>query len=490
MSDRLCTPGQPCRQPHCPFCDPMGWPDGDDSRARARLVRLSDVQRERISWLWPGYLARGKLHVIDGDPGLGKSTIGFDLAARLTTGSPWPDGTPGARGGVVIMSAEDGLSDTIRPRLDAHGADVSQVVALTAVHELDQHTGELRERLPHLSDLDAIRHAAESVGAALLIIDPLTAYLPPGVDAFKDSDVRRVLAPLATLAERLDLAVVIVRHLRKSGGKAIYSGGGSIGIIGAARVGFIVGQHPDEDGRCVFAVSKINIAAKAPTLAYRMVADELHGCGRIVWEGRVDLAADDLTDRDAAGGRSEASEAREWLIEYLTAAGGSALASEVLDAAKAAGLSVDAVKKARRKVAESSRQGFGKGATYTWRLTMGAMGAMGARGSHLASMAPMGAPMGESHESGLPAATTDGNENPGGAESKPGTSPLDGDGPHGWWLASNRPRHPGCEACRRAPGGPDHVSDSRDSGLDQQQQQPRTADAAVQPSLDLCGEVV
>src|SRR5690606_12140711 len=143
---------------------------------------------------------------------------------------------------------------TIRPRLDAHGADVSQVVALTAVHELDQSTGELRERLPHLSDLDAIRHAAESVSAAPLIIDPLTGYLPPGVDSFKAADGRRVLAPLATLAERLDLAVVIVRLLRKSGGKAIYSGGGSIGIIGAARVGFIVGQHPDEDGRCVFAV--------------------------------------------------------------------------------------------------------------------------------------------------------------------------------------------------------------------------------------------
>lgn len=354
-------------------------------------VRLDAVKPERIDWLWPGYLARGKLHVIDGDPGLGKSTIGFDLAARVSTGTPWPDSSPGVKGGVVIMSAEDGLGDTIRPRLDAHGADSSRVVALTGVRELEESTGELRERLPNLSDLTAIRRAADSVEAALLIIDPLSAYLPPGVDAFKDADVRRVLAPLATLAERLDLAVVIVRHLRKSGGKAIYSGGGSIGIIGAARVGFIVGQHPDEDGRCVFAISKVNIARKAPALAYRLAVSEEHGCARIVWGGTVDLAADDLTDRDHPGDRAEAKDARQWLIDYLTAEGGSALASAVIAAAKEAGLAESTIKKERMKVAQTRREGFGKGASWWWALPIdSAIDSIGSRGEHQEPMESMG----------------------------------------------------------------------------------------------------
>src|SRR5690606_19837500 len=99
---------------------------------------MADVQPARIEWMVPRYLARGKLHIIDGDPGLGKSSIGLDLAARLSTGSPWPDSQPGVKAGVVIMSAEDGLADTIRPRLDAHGADPTRVVAMTAVRTYDQ----------------------------------------------------------------------------------------------------------------------------------------------------------------------------------------------------------------------------------------------------------------------------------------------------------------------------------------------------------------
>src|SRR5262249_38270399 len=94
---------------------------------------LSEVQPERVEWLWPGRIARGKITIVDGDPGRGRSVLTVDMAARITTGRAWPDGAGCPRGGVVVMSAEDGLADTIRPRLDAAGADSSKVVALELV---------------------------------------------------------------------------------------------------------------------------------------------------------------------------------------------------------------------------------------------------------------------------------------------------------------------------------------------------------------------
>src|SRR5262245_17169993 len=176
------------------------------------MVSLADVNAEKIDWLWAGYLAKGKIHVFDGDPGLGKSTATIDIAARVTTGKPWPDGQPGcAPAGVVLLSAEDGLGDTIRPRLDAAGADVTKVVAITGIPYIDHDTGESYERSVTLpNDLDRIRVAIEAVGAAVLIVDPLMAYLGGDVNSHRDQDVRRALAPLAALAEEIGVAVILI----------------------------------------------------------------------------------------------------------------------------------------------------------------------------------------------------------------------------------------------------------------------------------------
>ncbi len=122
---------------------------------RAGLVRLSDVQPERVSWQWPGRLPLGKLVVLDGDPAVGKSTVSAFMAATVTTGRPWPDGAPCPVGDVLILSAEDGVADTIRPRLDAAGADVARVHALTAVRYADE-DGNVRSRPPTLADVAVI----------------------------------------------------------------------------------------------------------------------------------------------------------------------------------------------------------------------------------------------------------------------------------------------------------------------------------------------
>lgn len=219
---------------------------------RPRVLCVADVAAERVQWLWDGWIARGKLAVIDGDPGKGKSTLTTDLAARISTGTPLPGGTRTVPAAVVLLSAEDGVGDTIRPRLEAAGADTTRVFVFDSV--LDAEGTPRPPSIP--GDIPYVEALVTEKGAVLVVIDPLMAFLGAGVDAHRDQDVRRALHSLAAVAERTGAAIVIVRHLNKSGGpQAIYRGGGSIGIIGAARSGLLVASDPDDDTRRIVAVT-------------------------------------------------------------------------------------------------------------------------------------------------------------------------------------------------------------------------------------------
>ena len=208
-----------------------------------KVVRLADVQPERIEWLWPGYLPLGKVVVLDGDPGVGKSTVCLDVAARVSTGSPMPDGSPGTKGAVMVLSAEDGLADTIRPRLDAAQADPAQVITVTQIGE-----GPEARPVSIPGDLRVIEAVIAEHEVKLVIVDVLMAYLAGEVNAHRDQDIRRALHVLSGVAERRGCCVIILRHLNKSGGaNALYRGGGSIGIVGAARAAFMCGRDPDDE---------------------------------------------------------------------------------------------------------------------------------------------------------------------------------------------------------------------------------------------------
>jgi RecA-family ATPase len=162
--------------------------------AQPVLVRLADVRPEPVTWLWPGRVAAGKLALLVGDPGLGKSWISLDVDARLSAGLPWPDGGSPSAGSVLLLSAEDGVADTIRPRLDTLGADVTQVHHLAVLR-----TGE-RDRAVQLTDVAALELAIHRIHARLLIIDPISAYLG-STDSHRDAEVRGLIAPLPALAE-------------------------------------------------------------------------------------------------------------------------------------------------------------------------------------------------------------------------------------------------------------------------------------------------
>src|SRR5215213_7454831 len=300
---------------------------------------LADVQAETVEWLWERRIPLGKITVLDGDPDNGKSVLTTDLAARVTTGRPMPYGFGKTfpQAGVVILSAEDGVGDTIRPRFDAAGGDPSRVVILGN----DDPFG-----IPE--DLPELERAIKQVGAKLVIVDPIMAFLGENINSNSDKDVRSALKPLKQLAERTGAAVVIVRHLNKTpGGNVLSRGGGSIGIIGAARSGLVVGPHPTDEALRVLASQKHNLSMPPESLAYQVTsAPSNPHAAVIVYKGVTQMNAKDiLKPQLEEQERSAMDEAKDFLREALAA--GEKPAADVKSEAESVGVAWGTLKRAK-----------------------------------------------------------------------------------------------------------------------------------------------
>ena len=247
---------------------------------------LSEVQTQAVQWLWERRIPLGKITILDGDPGVGKSLIATHIAACVSTGRPMPDGTPGKQGGVVLIAPEDGAEDTLKPRLEAAGGNPSHVLLLNTVEGWDEKKVQIGERPFSLShDLEILEEDIKRVQALLVIFDPLMAVLGHNVDSSRDQDVREVFTPLAQIAERTGCAMLIIRHLNKgSADNPLYRGAGSIGIIAAARMGLIVAPHPDDEQQRILATTKNNLSKLASNLTYQIV-ENAHGVPYIQWLG-------------------------------------------------------------------------------------------------------------------------------------------------------------------------------------------------------------
>lgn len=340
--------------------------------AAAAVTRLADVTPEHVQWLWDGWLPCGKLVTLDGDPGLGKSTLAVTFAAHVSTGTPWPDGSPCPQGGVLLLSAEDGLADTIRPRMDAAGGDSSRVYALTGVPAV---AGDdtLHYRPPVIPrDVPLVAELVTRYRVRLVVVDVLMAYLDGQVNAHRDQDVRRALAPLAGLADRTGATVLVLRHLNKAtGGPVLYRGGGSIGIVGAARVGLVTVLDPDDDTeqRRVLAVSKNNLAPLPTARTYQLTPDPGSGVARVSWLGEDVRRLDDLMGHHASPDeRHEQDDIAAQVVDYLTQRGGTATASEVLRELTTAGYPKHTVQRARKRAGvRTVKDGMHGG--WLWTLT-------------------------------------------------------------------------------------------------------------------------
>lgn len=349
--------------------------DGDEQQTARRnglvaggvLVTLADVVAERVKWLWPGRIPARKLVTLDGDPALGKSTLAITFAAHVSTGRPWPDGTPCPLGAVMVLSAEDGMADTIRPRLDAAAGNPTRVHCLTGVRTVAE-DGEITTRPLTLADVAAIREVIERTRARLLIVDVLMAYLPGKVDSHRDQDVRAVLHRITEVAEVTGCTVLLLRHLNKSGaGSPMYRGGGSIGIVGAARAGYVVAPDPDDDtGRIrVLACIKSNLAEQPPSLTYRLESAPGSHVARVVWgNASPHSAADLLRIGDPQEDRTERDDAAAFIFDYLTEHGGSVLAREVQAAGRKLGYSRNTMHRAADRLHVRKRKAGMRGPWY------------------------------------------------------------------------------------------------------------------------------
>ncbi len=334
-------------------------PDGGE------WVRLSDIKPEKVSWLQSSRLALGKLTVWDGDPGIGKGFALISLFAAVSTGAELPGGGSFGPRDVILLSSEDGLGDTIRPRLDAAGGDASRIHVLSFV----RHKGQ--KFFPSLKrDMQVIEEKATETKAALLGVDPFLGFL--GVkDAHKDSDVKEALGPFAQMLDRLKLAAIGIRHLSKSQvAQSLYRGGASIGIIGSARSGFLIALDPDDEGRRIVAATKANLCPMPPSLAFR-IAGTPNGSARALWEPRTNEHRADALLRaaiDTQGAKRATTEAAEWLSGALK--DGPILSKELEEECQAKGISFKTVRSAAEKMRvlierEKGKKGRG---LWTWRL--------------------------------------------------------------------------------------------------------------------------
>jgi hypothetical protein len=342
---------------------------------------LSDIQPEKVEWLWPDRVAIGKLALIAGEPGLGKSQVSIAIAAAVTTGGFWPVSRDRAPyGSVLILSAEDGLADTVRPRFDAAGGDATRAVVIRAVRSSG--IGASSRRSFNLAgDLELLEAKINEIGdVRLVIIDPISSYLGK-TDSHKNADVRSVLEPLGDLAERLRVAVVGITHLSKGDGKAINRFIGSIAFVAAARTAFaVVTDNEDESGlRRLFLPVKNNIAARPDGLAFRLaqrlVAEDVIG-SYVEWDSSapVTISVDQALSGNT-GGKTATHSAIDFLQEILAAGPTDVLDIEAearaaamlgdnqrLNASKPFRSAADTLKVVRK------RNGFGPGARMQWAL--------------------------------------------------------------------------------------------------------------------------
>lgn len=286
------------------------------------LIRADRVSLEAVSWLWGGYLARGKLHVLAGAPGTGKTTAALSMAATVTSGGNWPDGTRAAPGDVLVWSGEDCIADTLTPRLIAAGADLARVFFVTSqTDERGSRSFDPARDMQSLSDTIA----AMERPPALLIVDPLVSAV--AADSHKNAEVRRALQPLVDFAAVRRCAVLGVSHFTKGtqGQDPTERVTGSLAFGALARLVLITARLPaHEGGGRIMAKAKNNLGSDSGGFRFDMEQTELpgrpdHWSIRVRWGDALSGTALELLGKAEADeeAQSERQDAADWLKVIL-----------------------------------------------------------------------------------------------------------------------------------------------------------------------------
>lgn len=250
----------------------------EDIRTELKMIKMSDIEAQEIEWLWYPYIAYGKLAIVQGDPGDGKTTLILNLAAKLTKGEGLDENMKVTEPmNVIYQTAEDGLADTVKPRLLQAGADCEKVLV---IDENEKSLSMLDER---------IEEALIKTGARVLILDPIQAYLGSGTDMNRANEVRNMTKRLAALAEKYKCAIILIGHMNKAAGnKAAYRGMGSIDFYAVARSVLLVGRVEGEPNIRAMVQIKNNLAEFGHAKAFRLSEEGFR------WLGDYEITADEV----------------------------------------------------------------------------------------------------------------------------------------------------------------------------------------------------
>jgi len=346
-------------------------------------VCLADVETQELNWLWPNRIPMGKLSLLVGDPDLGKSLLTIYMASIITKGGQWPDlpNESTEKGSVVLLTAEDDLEDTVKPRMDAAGADMSKVVIMKGIERTKDKKQEFFNlRGEHLAAMYELIRQKEDV--RLIVLDPITAYLG-NIDSHKTSDVRGILAPLCKLAFETGVAIIGISHHNKNASmRAIYRTTGSLAFVAAARAVWQVFRDDKDRDRRLLVPCKTNLSHNPTSMAYRLVSmptsdGKLSSVVCAFERETFSMTADEAQSVESPDGRCEKpspnlDKAVQFLNQVLKK--GPVPEKDIAEMAKheIPPITPSTLKNAKKiRGVRSEKVGVGKNAHWNWRLPTG-----------------------------------------------------------------------------------------------------------------------